>query len=206
MLDGAVAPCNMISGSSRAFLLCPGGGCVFSERGLFQQQYRFDDGWAWVKLNLASVDGVGSGAANDRGWQPGPDPVKVAKSMRFGVETMIPTVCGGGAFGYAGKGGTAFGVKMFSGAIYEWDSNNEKTIGTLKEAGAGGVGGGFIHSSSGLLGLGYVELGEIPGLVDAGAVGGNGWAGGYAEGELFGGEVGGGAYADITSVAACDQW
>jgi len=141
-----------------------------------------------------------------KNWQQGPDPLAIARSMRFGLETAIPTVCGGGVFGYAGKGGTAFGVKGFSGAIYEWDSNNGTTTGTLKEAGAGGVGVGFIHSSSGLSGLGYAELGEIPGVADAGAVGGNGWAGGYVEGGLFGAEVGGGAYADITSVAACDPW
>ncbi len=77
-------------------------------------------------------------------------------------------------------------------------------VGTLKEAGAFGVGGGVIHTANGFSGLGYVELAEIPDLVDAGGVAGNGWAGGYVEGGLFGGEVGGGAYASITSVAACD--
>jgi len=42
---------------------------------------------------------------------------------------------------------------------------------------------------------------------DGGAVAGNGWAGGgYLEGELFGLEVGGGGYANITSVAQCKPW
>jgi hypothetical protein len=157
--------------------------------------------FAW----LLDFNPGGFGAANNR-WMQGPDPVAVARSMRYGVETMTPTVCGGGGFGYAGKGATAFGVKGFSGGIVEWDSSNGWTGGTLKEAGAGGLGGGFMHTNNGLLGLGYVELVEIPGVADAGAVGGKGWAGGYAEGGLFGAEVGGGAYANVTSVAACQPW
>jgi hypothetical protein len=140
------------------------------------------------------------------GWQQGPDPIAVAKSMRRAVETLVPTVCGGGAFAYVGQGGTAFGVKGFSGVIGEIDSQSGGSLGTLKEAGVGGVGGGFIHSSSGLSGLGYLELGELPGLADFGFVGGNGWAGGYAEGNVNGVEVGGGGYAKVTSVAACGGW
>jgi hypothetical protein len=60
------------------------------------------------------------------------------------------------------------------------------SLGKLDEAGAGFVGGGVINSTSGKYGLGYVELGEIPGVADAGVVGfGNGTgagAGGYVEG------------------------
>jgi hypothetical protein len=55
----------MISGSSGAFAVCPGGGCVFNEHGLFQYQQTSDDGGTWVRLNLTSVDGVGSGAASN---------------------------------------------------------------------------------------------------------------------------------------------
>jgi hypothetical protein len=51
----------------------------------------------------------------------------------------------------------------------------------------------------------YVELGEIPGVVDGGAVAGNGWAGGYVEGEVFGVEIGGGAYLNTSSLAQCDS-
>ncbi len=63
-IDGAPAPCNMISGSSGAFAVCPGGGCVFNEHGLFQYQQTSDDGGTWVRLNITSVDGGDSGAAN----------------------------------------------------------------------------------------------------------------------------------------------
>jgi hypothetical protein len=178
-------------------------GCQTEELPIYSTIYPF--------AYLAGLFGPGKGPQGpapgaNKWWMQGPDPVAVARSMRFGLEMAIPTVCGGGVFGYAGKGATAFGVKWFSGVIGEWDSKNGSTGGTLKEAGAGGVGVGFIHSSSGLSGLGYVELAEIPGVVDAGAVGGKGWAGGYVEGGLFGAEVGGGAYANITSVAACDPW
>lgn len=141
-------------------------------------------------------------AANNT-WMQGPDPLVVATSMRRAVEPLIPTICGGGGFLYGGKGVTAFGFKGFSGGIVDWDSKARLTSGTLKEAGAGGIGTGFIHTSKGISGLGYVELGEIPGIADWGTVAGKGWAGGYAEGELFGAEVGGGAFANITSMAAC---
>jgi hypothetical protein len=95
--------------------------------------------------------------------------------MRAGAVAVLkearPTICGGGVFGYYGKGTTAFGFKGFTGVIGEYDTRTGGSGGKLSELGAGGVGGGVINSPSGKHGLGYVELGEIPGVADAGLVG-----------------------------------
>ena len=64
MADGAPIACGMISGSSGVFALCPGGGCVFNEHGLFKYEPTQDDGWAWVRFPLVSL----GGAANEDSW------------------------------------------------------------------------------------------------------------------------------------------
>lgn len=52
----------------------------------------------------------------------------------------LPTkVCGGGIFGYYGKGITAFGAKGFSGVIGEYDTRSGFMLGKLSEAGLGGL-------------------------------------------------------------------
>jgi hypothetical protein len=110
--------------------------------------------------------------------------------MRNGVVAVLkearPTVCGGGVFGYYGKGVTAFGFKGFTGVIGEYDSRTGGSVGTLKELGAGGVGGGVINSTSGKFGVAYAELAEIPGVAQAGVVAFGDGVGAYAEGGLFG--------------------
>jgi len=154
---------------------------------------------------------VGVSLAANNGWMQGPDPVAVARSVRAYVVATLkesrPTICGGGAFGFYGKGVTAFGVKGFTGVIGEWDSRSGVSGGVLSEAGAFGVGAGSIVGSSGVSRLGFVELGEIPGVGSAGALGfagaGGSGLGGYAEGEFVGREAGGGGYLNITPVSAC---
>jgi hypothetical protein len=121
------------------------------------------------------------------------------------VEQLRPTVCGGGFFGYYGKGTTAFGFKGFTGGIVEYDSRTGGSLGKLSELGAGGVGGGVINSTSGKYGLAYGELGEIPGVADAGVVAFGNGVGGYAEGGVLGGELGGGAYLNIVSRSGCHK-
>jgi len=77
------------------------------------------------------------------------------------------------------------------------DSRSGISGGSLNEAGALGVGGGSIVGSGGASGLGYAELGEIPGVGNAGVVGfggtDGGGVGGYGEGEFLGREAGGGS-------------
>jgi hypothetical protein len=145
------------------------------------------------------------------GWRPGPDLVAMGARMRSSVVATLqqarPTVCGGGVFGYYGKGVTALGVKGFTGVIGEADSRSGITGGSLNEFGAFGVGGGSIVGSGGVTGLGFAELGEIPGVGSAGGVafGGTdgGGIGGYGEGEFLGREAGGGAYLNVTPVSEC---
>jgi hypothetical protein len=121
--------------------------------------------------------------------------------------SLTPTICGGGVFGFYGKGVTALGVKGFTGVVGEWDSHSGISGGSLSEAGAFGVGGGRIVGSGGVSSLGFVEFGEIPGWGSAGALGFTGAGGvglgGYAEAEFLGREAGGGGYFNITSVTQC---
>jgi hypothetical protein len=114
-----------------------------------------------------------------------------------------PTLCGGGAFGYYGKGVTALGAKSFTGVIVEADSQSGMSGGVLNEAGAGGVGVGSIVSVNGSSGLVYTELVEIPFFGSIGIVGFPTGAGVYVEGEVVNREVGGGAYANIVPNAGC---
>jgi hypothetical protein len=79
------------------------------------------------------------------------------------------------------------------------------SFGKLSEGGAGFVGGGVINSASGKYGLGYVELGEIPGIADAGAVMFSSGVGGFAEGGVAGAEIGGGAYLNIVPRSGCHK-
>jgi len=119
------------------------------------------------------------------------------------IANAAPTICGGGAFGYYGKGVTAFGAKAFTGGIVEADSRSGISGGSLNEVGVAGVGGGSIVSSGGSGGLVYTEVGEIPFLGNVGLVGFPDGVGVYAEGEAGNREFGGGLYMNVTTNAGC---
>jgi hypothetical protein len=110
-----------------------------------------------------------------------------------------------GAFGYYGKGVTAFGTKAFTGGIVEADSQSGISGGSLNEIGAGGVGGGTIVSSGGSSGLVFTELGEVPFLGNVGLVGFPTGVGVYAEGEAGNREFGGGLYVNVVPNAGCNK-
>jgi RHS repeat-associated protein len=128
-----------------------------------------------------------------------------ARQTLRAIANAAPTLCGGGAFGYYGKGVTAFGAKAFTGGIVEADSQSGISGGSLNEIGAGGVGGGSIVSSGGTSGLVYTELAEIPFLGNVGLVGFPSGVGVYAEGEAGNREFGGGLYANIVPNAGCHK-
>ena len=123
--------------------------------------------------------------------------------MLKAIANAAPTICGGGVFGYYGKGFTAFGAKAFTGGIVEVDSRSGVSGGSLNEVGFGGGGAGSIVSPSGTQGLIFGEVGEVPLVGDVGVIGFPFGVGVYAEGELGGREVGGGAYLNLTTIAGC---
>jgi len=157
----------------------------------------------------SSESGVGgsgftSGWVNLSGAVGGPM-ASSAKATLRAIARAAPTICGGGVFGYRGKGVTAFGAKAFTGVISEVDSRSGASGGLLHEVGFGGVGLGSITSSGGTQGLIFGEVLEVPGVAAVGVVGFPSGAGVYVEGELDGREVGGGAYLNLTTIAGCPR-
>jgi RHS repeat-associated protein len=138
-----------------------------------------------------------------------------AKRIFTRLGNILPTVCGGGAYVYAGKTVDLGAVHGFAGAITEFDSREGVSKGALFEGGAGeGVegGGGYvatINSKGQAAGsyIGFLGAGAHAGVASAsgGLVGfSTGGGGVYAEGSLFGRGLGVGAYANVTSNAACE--
>lgn len=127
------------------------------------------------------------------------------------IANALPTVCGGGAFFYAGYEGNLGPVHGFAGSINEYDTRTGHTGGFLVEGGAGeGIegGGGVIYTpGGGTSGLAYGGFGlETPvASASAGVVGFSSGAGVYVGGSIgpYGGGVGG--YLNITSAAGCRQ-
>jgi hypothetical protein len=127
----------------------------------------------------------------------------------------LPTVCGGGAYVYAGRTIDLGAVHGFAGAINEYDSEEGVATGTLVEAGAGeALEGGFgrltttnsagTSASSALVYAGAgAHAGGASGSV--GTVAFYHGAGVYAEGSFFGKGGGVGAYLNITTNSACES-
>jgi RHS repeat-associated protein len=138
-----------------------------------------------------------------------------AKRLFTRLGNILPTVCGGGAYVYAGKTVDLGAVHGFAGALTEFDSREGVSKGALFEGGAGeGVegGGGYvatINSKGQAAGsyIGFLFAGAHAGVASAsgGLVGfSTGGGGVYAEGSLFGRGLGVGAYANVTSHTACE--
>jgi RHS repeat-associated protein len=131
------------------------------------------------------------------------------------VGNVLPTVCGGGAYLYAGKELDVGGVNGFAGGITEFDSRAGVGKGALFESGGGeGVvgGGGYVATSDSkghASGSGLAYLGSGVHAVAAGAsigvVGFSSGVGVYAEVSLFGRAAGVGIYANIRTNSACES-
>ncbi len=131
------------------------------------------------------------------------------------VGSILPTVCGGGAYVYAGKEIDLGAANGFAGGITEVDTRSGVSKGALFEGGVGeGVvgGGGYIattdsNGNASTSKLAYLGGGVHTGAASAsaGVVGFSSGAGVYAEAALFGRLIGGGIYANVTSNAACES-
>jgi RHS repeat-associated protein len=189
---------------------CPSGpdrkpamGCVLDEDACW------GIGWGPVPKPPENRPRPSRQGSHDSVWMTGFDPFVVG-SMRSAVvgslkQAVDLTVCGGGFFGYYGKGGEALGFKGFRGVIGEYDTRSGGSFGTLSEGGFLFSGWGLINATNGKHGLTYLELGEIPGAADAGVVSFGNGGGGYLEEEVLGGEFGGGAYLNIVPKVTCKE-
>jgi hypothetical protein len=131
------------------------------------------------------------------------------------VESVPPTVCGGGAYLYAGKGLDVGGVNGFAGGITEFDSRGGVGKGALFESGGreGVVGGGEYvatsdskgHASSSALAYLGSGVDAVAASASIGVVGFTSGVGAYAEVWLFGRAVGVGIYANIGTSSACES-
>ncbi len=138
-----------------------------------------------------------------------------ARRIFINVGSILPTVCGGGAYVYAGKEIDLGAANGFAGGITEVDTRSGVSKGALFEGGVGeGVvgGGGYIattdsNGNASTSKLAYLGGGVHTGAASAsaGVVGFSSGAGVYAEAALFGRLIGGGIYANVTSNAACES-
>jgi hypothetical protein len=127
-----------------------------------------------------------------------------------GALNKFPTLCGGGAFSYAGREYSTGAVTMFEGQIQEIDAETGASSGQLVEGSVGeGIqgGGGVIFGSNGQnTGLVFGGTG-VHTPVGGGAAGLVAFPGGGIGlyGELSGGTfaAGGGVYTNFTSVGNC---
>ena len=112
---------------------------------------------------------------------------------------VIPVACGGGVFAYAGAEGQKGGAEGFVGGLAEYDSKEGGSVTGLVEASkAGGPGGGVTGPNGGVAPLAFIPVAGEGGVVlfkD-----GIGVYAGEAAGHVG---YGAGAYAHITSAAAC---
>jgi RHS repeat-associated protein len=131
------------------------------------------------------------------------------------IAKAAPTVCGGGAFVFAGREVSGGPVHAFAGAITTFDSQGGTTTGALFEAGGGeGLEGGggreVVPNGSGSLGsedllFGGFGVNTPIASASAGVVGFTSGAGLYAQGSLFGRAAGGGIYANVTTNGGCQK-
>jgi RHS repeat-associated protein len=162
--------------------------------------------------------GFNGPTASDTLYLPANDKDPMAPSARrmlLAIANAAPTVCGGGAFVFAGREVSGGPVHAFAGAITTFDSQNGTTTGALFEAGGGEglMGGGGVEvvpngngglGSEGLLFGGFGVSSPIA-SASAGVVGFTSGGGFYVEGSLFGRAVGGGIYANVTTNAGCKK-
>ncbi len=112
---------------------------------------------------------------------------------------VIPVVCGGGVFAFAGAEGQKGGAEGFVGGLAEYDSKEGGSVTGLVEASkADGPGGGVTGPNGGVAPLVF-----IPVAGEGGVVLFKDGIGVYAGGAAGHVGIGAGAYAHITSAAAC---
>lgn len=117
-----------------------------------------------------------------------------AQQMLHAIAKGAPTVCGGGAFVYAGAAGEYKGAEGFAGYLGEYDTNTGWSNNLLLEAGTEQAsGGGAVNTHS------FEPLVFMPVAPFGGLVGAPGGAGVYA-GLPY---VGGGACLNATTNAGC---
>jgi hypothetical protein len=131
------------------------------------------------------------------------------------VGSMLPTVCGGGAYFYAGKELDAAVANGFAGTIVEADSRDGINKGVLFEAGGGeGVVGGAgkivtagKNGQTSTSGLVYGGAGVHAGVAggSAGIVAFPSGVGVYGEASVVGRAAGLGVYLNITTNTGCKQ-
>jgi RHS repeat-associated protein len=125
------------------------------------------------------------------------------------IALAAPTVCGGGVFGIAGREVSGAVLHGAVGVITQVDSRSGISSGEIVEAGGGeGLvgGGGAVRGTDGVEGFGYEGAGADVGVAggSAGVVAfSSGGVGVYADGQVAGRMVGGGAYVNITNNATC---
>jgi RHS repeat-associated protein len=121
------------------------------------------------------------------------------------IAAGAPTVCGGGVFFYAGVQGKIgkIGTGGFGGYLGEWDSNTGYSNNGLVEVGGDYSAVGGVGSKNGVDSFLFIPAGPV-GEFGGGVIGPQG-VGLYAgTPETFPIGVGGGAYLNITSNAACN--
>jgi len=111
------------------------------------------------------------------------------------LKGLTPTVCGGGVFGYAGAAGSYKGAEGFAGYLGEYDTKTGWSNNALFEGGTSQLSGGVAVNKQHFEPLVFVPLFEYAGLVF-----GPGGAGFYAGTS----RVGGGLYANVTSMLSCE--
>ena len=117
------------------------------------------------------------------------------QGMRL-LKGLRPTACGGGAFVYAGAARTFKGVDGFFGYLGEYDTKAGWSNNFLLEGGGENLSGGAAFNTRHFEPLAFVPLAKYGGLV-----GGTTGVGGYVGTS----KVGGGLYANISSVLSCEQ-
>jgi hypothetical protein len=133
-----------------------------------------------------------------------PDDVPLSPSAQryiTAIATAAPTLCGGGAFAYAGaagevKSGALQGADGFVGYLGEYDTNTGWSNNLFVEAGTHQASGGAALNTQSFEPLVFLPVAPYGGLV--GAPGG---AGLYVGTPNFGV----GAYANVTTNGACQQ-
>lgn len=113
------------------------------------------------------------------------------------LKGLTPTVCGGGVFGYAGAAGSYKGAEGFAGYLGEYDTKTGWSNNGLFEGGTSKLTGGVAVNKQDFH---FEPLVFVPLFEFAGLVFGRGGVGFYAGTS----RVGGGLYANVTSMLSCE--
>jgi hypothetical protein len=111
------------------------------------------------------------------------------------LKGLTPTVCGGGVFGYAGAAGSYKSAEGFAGYLGEYDTKTGCSNNALFEGGMSQLTGGVAVNKQHFEPLVFVPILKYAGLVFG--PGGVGFYAGTAR-------VGGGLYANVTSMLSCE--